>query len=80
MILSLVFIFIFSLQTFITLTAILTHFTDAAMAQRAECVMLNKGPYIQKAVKMLDKILRKMQKIQKKNDVVMPKLQFSEEL
>lgn len=54
--------------------------TDAAMAQRAECVMLNKGPYIQKAVKMLDKILRKMQKIQKKNDVVMPKLEFSEEL
>ncbi|MCK5839877.1 MAG: hypothetical protein KAG99_08510, partial [Bacteroidales bacterium] len=26
--------------------------TDAAMAQRAECVMLNKGAYIEKAVKM----------------------------
>jgi len=24
-------------------------FTDAAMAQRAECVMLNKGPFITKA-------------------------------
>jgi pyruvate kinase len=32
--------------------------TDAAMSQRAECVMLNKGVYIEKAVKMLDKILR----------------------
>ncbi|NNL79466.1 MAG: hypothetical protein HKO67_03150, partial [Flavobacteriaceae bacterium] len=40
--------------------------TDAAMAQRSECVMLNKGYYIVKAVKMLDKILWEMQKIQKK--------------
>lgn len=31
--------------------------TDAAMAQRAKCVMLNKDPYIVKAVKMLDKVL-----------------------
>lgn len=54
--------------------------TDAAMAQRAECVMLNKGPHIQKAVKMLDKILKKMQKIQKKNAIVLPKLEFSENL
>lgn len=30
--------------------------TDAAMSQRAEFVMLNKGAYINKAVKMLDKI------------------------
>ena len=54
--------------------------TDAAMAQRAECVMLNKGPYIEKTVKMLDKILRKMQKVQKKKQVLLPKLQFNEEL
>jgi pyruvate kinase len=40
--------------------------TDSAMAQRAECVMLNKGYYINKAVKMLDKILRRMQVFQNK--------------
>lgn len=54
--------------------------TDAAMAQRAECVMLNKGYYIEKAVKMLDKILRRMQKIQKKKTSLMPKLEFNTEL
>jgi pyruvate kinase len=35
--------------------------TDAAMSTRAECVMLNKGPYITKAVAALDDILRRMQ-------------------
>jgi pyruvate kinase len=40
--------------------------TDAAIAQQAECVMLNKGIYIHKAVKMLDKILRRMQRFQRK--------------
>ena len=34
--------------------------TDAAMSNRAECVMLNKGPYITEAVHMLDDILRRM--------------------
>jgi pyruvate kinase len=34
--------------------------TDAAMAHRAECVMLNKGPFILQAVKVLDDILRRM--------------------
>ncbi|MEM7104509.1 MAG: pyruvate kinase [Bacteroidota bacterium] len=34
--------------------------TDAAMSGRAECVMLNKGPYIEHAVKMLDNILQRM--------------------
>ncbi len=52
--------------------------TDAALAQRAECVMLNKGWYIDKAVKMLDKILCKMQKLQKKKSNLMPKLKFNE--
>ena len=52
--------------------------TDAAMAQRADCVMLNKGPYITKAVRMLDKVLRKMQRIQKKKITILPKLEFSE--
>lgn len=52
--------------------------TDAAMAQRSECVMLNKGYYIEKAVKMLDKILRKMQHIQSKKKYLMPQLRFNE--
>ncbi len=34
--------------------------TDAAMGQRAECVMLNKGPYVDAAVRTLDDILRRM--------------------
>jgi pyruvate kinase len=36
--------------------------TDAAMAQRADCIMLNKGPHIISAIKMLDNIIRTMQK------------------
>jgi pyruvate kinase len=34
--------------------------TDAAMAHRAECVMLNKGPYVLQAVRVLDDIVRRM--------------------
>ena len=34
--------------------------TDAAMAQRAECVMLNKGPFIVEAVRFLDNVLHRM--------------------
>ena len=34
--------------------------TDAAMSERAECVMLNKGPYIVEGVRLLDKVLARM--------------------
>jgi pyruvate kinase len=34
--------------------------TDAAMANRAECVMLNKGPHIMDAIRMLDGVLTRM--------------------
>lgn len=54
--------------------------TDAAMAQRTECVMLNKGFYIEKAVKTLDKILRRMQKFNKKQQTMLPKLEGADEL
>ncbi len=54
--------------------------TDAAMAQRADCVMLNKGPYIEKTVRMLDKVLRKMQRIQNRKITILPKLEFNENL
>ena len=40
--------------------------TDAALAERAECVMLNKGPYIVDAVRALDSILTRMQAHQEK--------------
>jgi pyruvate kinase len=34
--------------------------TDAAMGERAESVMLNKGPHIVDAIRVLDNILRRM--------------------
>ncbi|MBL8573792.1 MAG: pyruvate kinase [Hyphomicrobiaceae bacterium] len=34
--------------------------TDAAMAARAECVMLNKGPEVGAAVELLDRLMRRM--------------------
>lgn len=40
--------------------------TDAAMGERAECVMLNKGPHIIDAMRTLDGILRRMQAHQTK--------------
>jgi pyruvate kinase len=40
--------------------------TDAAMAERAECVMLNKGPYILEAMDILDGVLMRMQTHQSK--------------
>jgi pyruvate kinase len=40
--------------------------TDAAMAQRAECVMLNKGPFVALAIETLDDILRRMAGHQRK--------------
>jgi pyruvate kinase len=36
--------------------------TDAAMGERAECVMLNKGPHIRQALRLLDDILQRMQR------------------
>ncbi|CAN5123284.1 pyruvate kinase [soil metagenome] len=45
--------------------------TDAAMAERAECVMLNKGPYIDEAIEMLAGILSRMQDhMQKKRSLL----------
>ena len=37
--------------------------TDAAESQHADCVMLNKGPHILAAIRMLDSILRGMQSL-----------------
>lgn len=40
--------------------------TDAAAAARAECVMLNKGPYLREALRTLDQILTSMRAHQDK--------------
>jgi len=40
--------------------------TDAAMGERAECVMLNKGPYAEEAVRSLADVLRRMHRHQNK--------------
>ncbi|RLA29555.1 MAG: hypothetical protein DRQ63_00470 [Gammaproteobacteria bacterium] len=52
--------------------------TDAAMSQRADCVMLNKGPHILAAIKMLDNILRRMQNHQYKKTARLRKLSISD--
>ena len=40
--------------------------SDAAMSERAECVMLNKGPFIVEAVVLLDNVLSRMDAHQQK--------------
>ena len=40
--------------------------TDAAMGQRAECVMLNKGVHLVDGVRFLDDVLRRMDRHQRK--------------
>jgi len=47
--------------------------SDSAIGQRAECVMLNKGPHILRALQTLDDILRRMQAHQiKKRSMLRP--------
>jgi pyruvate kinase len=48
--------------------------TDAAMGQRAECVMLNKGPYLCEAVGTLNDILKRMQDHQVKKSAMLREL------
>jgi pyruvate kinase len=50
--------------------------TDAAMGGRAECVMLNKGPYIVDAVKVLDNILKRMEAHQSKKRSMLRRLHW----
>jgi len=53
--------------------------TDAAMAQRAECVMLNKGPYVDTAIVVLDDILRRMSGHQRKKAALLRPLRSWED-
>jgi pyruvate kinase len=52
--------------------------TDAAMGERAECVMLNKGPHMVEAVKALDNILERMQAHQTKKSALLRHLSIAE--
>ena len=54
--------------------------TDAALAQRAECIMLNKGEYIEKTMGVLNSILKKLQKNGCRNNVQLPKLKDADGL
>jgi len=54
--------------------------TDAAMADRAECVMLNKGPHVLSAVGVLDDILRRMQAHQAKKSATLCELRLAHTL
>ncbi|AKK04186.1 pyruvate kinase [Corynebacterium epidermidicanis] len=45
--------------------------TDAAFALRSECVMLNKGPHINDAIRVLDKMSRKLGRSQRKNRMLL---------
>ncbi len=51
--------------------------TDAAMGERAECVMLNKGPHLVESVRVLDNILRRMQAHQGKKSARLRALRLS---
>lgn len=54
--------------------------TDAAMGHRAECVMLNKGPHVLTAVRVLDDILRRMQAHQAKKRAMLRELRLAHAL
>ncbi len=51
--------------------------TDAAMGSRAECVMLNKGLYIDKAMQFLCDVLHRMQAHHQKKTVMLRQLNVS---
>jgi pyruvate kinase len=53
--------------------------TDAAMAVRAECVMLNKGPHVLDAVTFLDDVLKRMQSHQNKKRPTLRRLSVAGE-
>ncbi len=54
--------------------------TDAAASLKAECVMLNKGPYISEAIAFLNKVLSDMEFYQSKSSAMTPKLDVEADL
>lgn len=51
--------------------------TDAAISSKAECVMLNKGPYVVEAVQMLSDICQRVSALQYKKSPKLRKLQIA---
>jgi pyruvate kinase len=51
--------------------------SDAVMGDRAECVMLNKGPHVLSAVRTLDSILRRMHSHQSKKRAMLRELRLA---
>lgn len=49
--------------------------TDATASLKAECVMLNKGPYINDVLILLNKILSHMEQFHEKNQKMLPKME-----
>ena len=54
--------------------------TDAAMGERAECVMLNKVPHVLEAITLLDGILRRMEGHQHKKTATLRPLAVTRSL
>ncbi len=52
--------------------------TDAAMSGRAECVMLNKGPFVLDAVSFLNRVLLRMREHHHKKTPMLRRLKVSE--
>ena len=52
--------------------------TDAAMSGRAECVMLNKGPYVVEVVDFLSGVLERMESHQSKKSSMLRRLSISD--
>ncbi|MEK6481241.1 pyruvate kinase [Catalinimonas sp. 4WD22] len=50
--------------------------TDAAMADQADCIMLNKGDYIIRAIEMLGAISRRVEKQKKKSSSIVQNLEL----
>ncbi|MEQ8715053.1 MAG: pyruvate kinase [Cyclobacteriaceae bacterium] len=50
--------------------------TDVSASQRAECVMLNKGPFMTETIKTLDYILTQLQGYGIKHNRILPSLQM----
>ena len=49
--------------------------TDATASLKAECVMLNKGPYMNEVLQLLNKILSRMERFHEKNEAMLPKME-----
>lgn len=50
--------------------------TDIASSVQAECVMLNKGPHIHKAISFLDEVLVNIEGSHDKKEVLLPKMEW----